>query len=211
MTASLPISKQITLDELVLRYGPVELQSPLSRETFRALAERFPDLLMERDKNGNISIMSPVKKGSGKREFNLSGLFFLWHQKTKLGEFYSPSTGFDLPDGAIKSPDIAWISAEKLTQVPEESEEDFVKIVPDFVAEARSKSDILKKLQTKMTDTWMANGVRLAWLIDPYEDKVYIYRPGRDTIVVEGFADKTLSGEDIMPGFELPLETMKRN
>lgn len=89
-------------------------------------------------------------------------------------------------------------------------EESFISIVPDFIAEIRSGSDRLKKLQTKMTDVWIANGVRLAWLIDPYDEKVYIYRPDREVETLEGFAGKKLSGADVLPGFELPLDEMRR-
>jgi Uma2 family endonuclease len=210
MTALLSRRKEITLEDLALHYGPVELQRPLSKEEFTALAERYPDLGMEREANGTVTVMSPVKKGSGSREFKLNGLFYVWFAQTNLGEFFSPSTGFDLPSGSTKSPDVAWISPERLAANPGR-EEDFVKIVPDFVAEVRSGTDRLKKLQTKMTDTWMANGVRLAWLIDPYEEKAYIYRAGEEKPeTVEGFSGKKLSGEDVLPGFELPLETMMR-
>jgi len=59
-----------------------------------------------------------------------------------------------------------------------------------------------------MTDVWMANGVRLAWLIDPYSEKVWIYREGREVEILKGFEGKKLSGEDLMPGMELPLEEM---
>src|SRR5690606_2203653 len=143
--------------------------------------------------------------GSGSREFKLNGLFYVWYAQMHSGEFFSPSTGFDLPSGSTKSPDIAWVSLERLGANPGR-EGDFVKIVPDFVAEVRSGSDRLKKLQAKMTDTWMANGVRLAWLIDPYEEKAYIYRAGvTKPEVVEGFAGNKLSGEEVLPGFELPL------
>ena len=61
-----------------------------------------------------------------------------------------------------------------------------------------------------MTDTWMANGVRLAWLIDPYEEKVYIYRAGQEAEVVEGFEGRVLSGEGVLEGLELPLDVMRR-
>ncbi len=211
MTALLSQQKDLTLEELALHYGPVELHRSLSKTEFTALAEHYPDLGMEREKNGTTTIMSPVKKGSGRREFNLSGLFFMWHFKTNLGEFFSPSTGFDLPDGTTKSPDISWISPERLSAAPnDQEEEDFVKIVPDFVVEVRSGTDRLKKLQAKMTNTWMANGVRLAWLIDPYEEQVHIYRTDRQPEVVTGFLGKNLSGEDVLPGFELPLERMLR-
>ena len=210
MTSIIAKKETLTLEALVLQYGPIELQSALSRETFVALAERYPDLRMERETNGTTTIMSPVKKGSGRRESWVHGLLFMWNYQTGLGEVYSPSTGFDLPSGATKCSDGAWISLERLAESPADDEERFVTIVPDFVAEVRSGTDRLKKLQTKMTDTWLGNGVRLAWLIDPYKEKVYIYRPDQEVEVVAGFADKVLSGGEIMPGFELPLDKMRR-
>lgn len=211
MTALLSRRKEITLEELARHYGPVELQRPLSKEEFTALAERYPDLSMERESNGTVIVMSPVKRGSSKRESAILGLLYAWnYQQNRPGEVHGATGGFDLPNGATKSPDAAWISPERLLDATEE-EETFIKIVPDFVAEVRSGTDRLKKLQAKMTDTWMSNGVRLAWLIDPYEEKAYIYRAGKaEPEVMEGFSGKKLSGEDVLPGFELPLETMQR-
>ncbi len=210
MTALLSRRKEITLEDLALHYGPVELQRPLSKEEFTALAERYPDLSMEREASGTVTVMSPVKRGSSKRESAMIALLYAWNYKqSNAGEVHGSTGGFDLPNGATKSPDAAWISPERLGASIND-EENFIKIVPDFVVEVRSGTDRLKKLQTKMTDTWMANGVRLAWLIDPYEEKVYIYRPGAAPEIVEGFAGKKLPGEDVLPGFELPLETMLR-
>ena len=51
-----------------------------------------------------------------------------------------------------------------------------------------------------MKDTWIANGVQLAWLIDPYNEKAYIYRADGSTDVKKGFKKQTLSGETILPG-----------
>jgi Uma2 family endonuclease len=211
MTALLSRRKEITLEDLALHYGPVELQRPLSKEEFTALAERYPDLGMEREANGTVTVMSPVKRGSSKRESAIIGLLYAWnYRQSNPGEVHGSTGGFDLPNGSTKSPDAAWISPQRLSGSFDE-EETFIKIVPDFVAEVRSGTDRLKKLQTKMTDTWMANGVRLAWLIDPYEEKAYIYREGEaQPEIVEGFSGKKLSGEVVLPGFELPLETMMR-
>lgn len=79
------------------------------------------------------------------------------------------------------------------------------------MVEIRSETDRLKKLQTKMTDSWIANGVRLAWLIDPFEEKAWIYRQGQaEPEVIEGFTGNKLSGEDVLKGFELDLQTMRR-
>jgi len=209
--ATLPRRRELTFEEMVVLHGPVELQSPLSKEEFVALAERFPNFRMEREPDGSVTIMSPVKRGSSKRESRINFFAQWWHYQTKSGEVHGPTGTFDLPDGATKMPDTAWISPERIAASPDNDEEKYVQIVPDFVAEVRSATDRLKKLQHKMTHTWMMNGVRLAWLIDPYEEKVYIYRAGQpEPEVVTGFEGKKLSGEEVMPGFELPLDEMRR-
>ena len=191
-----------------MNYGPITLHKPMSREEFIALSDRFPEWQMERDQSGKTIIMTPVKKGSGKNEITVSGYLFIWYLKHKSGEIFSPSTGIELPDGSIRCPDCAWVSGERLATVPESSDEDFLKVVPDFIVEVQSYDP--KRLQDKMTQTWMANGVRLGWLIDPYEETVNIYRSGKFVEVVNGFQGRVLSGEDVMPGMELPLDDLRR-
>lgn len=209
MVAEILDKEVLSLEDAVIRLGAISFDEPMSKEQFTILAERFPDLRMEREANGKVLIMSPVKKGSGRRESRLFGLLALWHEKFNSGELFGPSAGFDLPDGSSKAADAAWLSDESLAADPA-SEEEFIQTAPDFVGEVRSAIDRLKKSQKKMTDTWMANGVHLAWLIDPYEEKAYIYRQGQEVEIVEGFDGKKLSGEAVLPGFELPLEVMKR-
>lgn len=210
MTATLSQKKTLTLEDLVLQFGAVEFQNPLSREMFLTLAERYPNLPMERDKNGITTVMSPVTRGSGRRESALVILLGIWNYTNRLGEVHGPSSGFNLPDGEFRQPDAAWMSNEQIEKTNDTDEESFISIVPDFVAEIRSGTDRLKNLQTKITDVWLANGVRLAWLIDPYEEKAYIYRPGVEIEVVEGFEGKMLSGGEVLPGFVLPLDEMRR-
>jgi len=61
-----------------------------------------------------------------------------------------------------------------------------------------------------MLDTWMKNGVRLAWLIDPYKQKAYIYREGANKPEeIKGFDHTFLDGEEVVKGFRLPLEKFK--
>lgn len=224
----------------LLNYGPIQLEGPLSVAEFISLYLKFPELQIEREKNGKVTIMTPVKRGSGKRESILNGYIWKWAAEQGNGEVYSPSTGIQLPSGAIKSPDCAWVSEHRLAQLAENEEETFLKVVPDFVAEIRSDSDelgterfgrkaqirrtsscrhelssgtelslrrySLAKLKRKMTDTWMASGVQLAWLIDPYEEKAWIYRPGKKVEVLSGFKNNTLNGENILPGLQIPLQ-----
>ena len=110
---------------------------------------------------------------------------------------------FTLPNDAKRSPDAFWILKEKYYALSEEErEERFARIVPDFVIELRSKSDNLRNLQNKMRE-YVENGVRLGWLIDPYEKKLHIYRADRSVEVLE--KPEKVSGEDVLPGFELDL------
>jgi Uma2 family endonuclease len=85
---------------------------------------------------------------------------------------------------------------------PTQQQEEFSPLSPDFVIELRSSSDSLKKLQEKMRE-YIDNGVRLGWLIDPKTKQVEIYRPGQDVEVLQ--SPTTVSGEDVLPGFELNL------
>ena len=193
-----------------MKYAPITLHKPMSKEEFVRLSNRFPDLQLEMDEHGKTIIMTPVKKGSGKRESIILIYVGMWVMQHKKGEVFSPSTGIELPDGSIRCPDCAWVSEERLAALPEDSDEDFLKAVPDFVAEIRSQSDEQERLQKKMTETWMGNGVRLAWLIDPYEEEVHIYRMGKQVEIIKGFQGQVLNGDDVMSGMELPLDDLRR-
>ena len=59
-----------------------------------------------------------------------------------------------------------------------------------------------------MENAWMKNGIRLAWLIDPVREKVYIYRQGKPVETLSGF-HHVLSGEDVCVGFEFDLKLLK--
>ncbi len=205
-----PEAKTIDPIREIAELGPLTLDKALSIEEFAALSARYPDLRMERERSGKITIMSPVKFGSGNRESLANFFLVLWWYQEKTGETFSASTGIELPDGAVKSPDCGWISPERLADVSQkEREEAFLRAIPDFIIEVRSKTDSLAKLKKKMKNTWIKNGVRLAWLIDPYEEKAYIYRANGEVDTITGFEGKKLTGEDVMPGMELPLGELR--
>jgi len=161
---------------------------------------------IERDKDRNIIIMPPVNFDSGERESDVITDVKVWCRKN-TGKAFSSSTGFTLPNGAVRSPDASWISPERLAKMPVSERSKFAAIVPDFIAEVRSKSDRLNPLKDKMLE-WIENGVRLAWLIDPKTETTYIYRENGSIEILEGF-DHILTGEDVMEGFEFDLSMLK--
>ena len=71
--------------------------------------------------------------------------------------------------------------------------------------ELRSPSDRLADVQDKMVE-YVENGVRLGWLIDPQNKRVYVYRPGQPVETLEG--PDSVSGGPELPGFTLDLRAI---
>ncbi|MEA5599932.1 Uma2 family endonuclease [Nostoc sp. UHCC 0252] len=107
-----------------------------------------------------------------------------------------------MPNGAVRSPDAAWIKRDRWEAIPPELRKKFAPICPEFVIELRSESDRLQVLQDKMQE-YIDNGTQLGWLIDRKQRRVFIYRP--NTTVEELDDPKTLYGEPLLPGFVLDL------
>ena len=176
-------------------------------EEFVEFCAENPELRIEMDKNKKLIIMPPVDTDGGLVGSHAHGLLYSWWLQYQQGHTFSPTTGFKLPDGSTRSADGAWATDEKLAELTPAQRKKFAPLVPDFVIEIRSESDRIGHLKRKMTDTWLANGVRLAWLIDPKAKKSYVYRPGKPVEELDGF-ERSLSGENVCPGFELDLRRL---
>ena len=161
-----------------------------------------PDLRIEQTSGGELIIMPPVFSESGHQNFNLYVPFAVWAEKARGGKFFDSSAGFTLPNNAMLSPDVSWISQARLDALKKKGRQGFMRICPDFVVELRSRSDRLPALQKKMVE-YIANGARLGWLIDSIEKQVFVYRPGQPVEHLENPA--TLSGEPVLAGFTLDL------
>ncbi|GAA4470022.1 Uma2 family endonuclease [Nibrella saemangeumensis] len=180
----------------------------MTDDEFFAFCRANDPMEFERDKNGNIIIVSPTGSKTGLRNITLGGELYAWNKYHDLGYAFDSSTGFNLPNGATRSPDAAWIVKERWEAIPEEQQEKFAPICPDFVIELRSASDDLKYLQNKMEE-FRENNCRLGWLIDRKEQNVHIYRPDQPVETVQSF-DSMLSGEDVLPGFTFDLRLLNR-
>jgi Uma2 family endonuclease len=145
----------------------------------------------------------PTGWETGKRNWSISGELYLWWRNAgEPGKAFDSSTGFVLPNDAIRSPDVSWVSKERWLMLTPEQKGTFANICPDFVVELRSSSDTLKSLQDKMRE-YIENGAKLGWLINPQQRRVEIYRPSLAAEVLENPAE--LSGETVLPGFVLNL------
>ena len=142
--------------------------------------------------------MNPPTGGeSSQRNFNILGQLSNWLEANPdLGEGFDSSGGFILPNGAIRSPDAAWVQRGRWEALTPSQRRGFVALCPDFVVELRFASDSLAKLQEKMQEC-IENGAKLGWLISPQDQTVEIYCPGQTVEVLEHPTE--VSGENILP------------
>jgi Uma2 family endonuclease len=177
----------------------------LTDDQFYELCQKNSDVKFERNAKGELIIMSPTGGETGNCNSEINADFVFWNRQTKLGKVFDSSTGFKLPNGADRSPDVAWIKQERWDALTPAQKEKFPPISPDFVLELMSQSDTLRDLQEKMQE-YMENQVKLGWLIDRKTHRVEIYRQGKEVEVLESPTE--LSGEDILPGFVLSMQTV---
>ncbi|MCE7044374.1 Uma2 family endonuclease [Dyadobacter sp. CY312] len=180
----------------------------MSGEEFFQFCQMNDTLEFERDSIGNIIVMSPTGSFTGNFNSRISGHLFIWNESTGLGEVFDSSAGFTLPNGAVRSPDVSWIKEEKWASLSQADKEKFAPVCPDLVIEIRCKSDDIKYLQDKMGE-YIDNGTQLGWLIDRFDNKVYIYS-SRKTMFVHDTLDLKLSGEAVLPGFVLDLGSLMK-
>ncbi len=174
----------------------------LTHEQFWDVCRDNPELRLELTSNGELIVIPPAGSKTGRRNFNLGYQFGAWVEKDGTGYGFDSSTGFTLPNKAILSPDVSWVRREKWDALTEDEQEAFALLCPDFVIELRSRWNTLKEQPQKMQQ-YLDNGTQLGWLIDPKERRVYVYRRGQDVEVLTDVA--TVSGDPVLPGFELQL------
>ncbi|HMV79083.1 MAG TPA: Uma2 family endonuclease [Leptospiraceae bacterium] len=137
-----------------------------------------PELKIERTSKGELLIIAPAGGETGNRNSMITYFVKSYEIRKGGGVSFDSSTGFLLPNKAIRSPDAAWIRLEKWNSLTSEEKRRFVPICPDFLIELLSESDELGQTQLKMNE-WMENGCSLAWLIDPFQKKTIVYRKGK--------------------------------
>ncbi|MGB5595096.1 MAG: Uma2 family endonuclease [Crocosphaera sp.] len=178
----------------------------ITPEQFEQLAQVEQLAKMELTKDGKLIIMSPTGGTAGRKNSRLTQQLRNWADRDKTGEVFDSSTVFVLPNGARRSPDVSWLKLYRWNQLTTAQQDSFPPLAPDFVIELVSPSDIKNQrysdLQAKMQE-YLDNGVQMGWLIEPSIKTIEIYRIGAAVEILNH--PKTVSGEDILPGFILNL------
>jgi Uma2 family endonuclease len=185
----------------------VTLQIPKSLkftdDKFVEIVAANKDLRLELSAQGELTLMSPTGGETGNRNFEMCLDLGYWNRQKGLGKAFDSSTGFKLPNGGTRSPDVSWIKIERWNALTPEARKKFLPLCPDFVIELVSESDDLADTQAKMRE-YIANGLRLGWLINPKNQQVEIYRQNQEIEILQ--SPQNLSGEDVLPDFILDLQ-----
>ena len=194
-----PLEQVITLPyRLVLDFRALNMTS----DQFLQFSADNRDLRMEFTAEKELIIMPPTGGTTGGRNSELTADLAIWSRQDGTGKTFDSSTGFTLPNGAIRAPDASWILLERWESFSKAGQDRFSPICPDFVIELRSPSDSLSDVRAKMVE-YIQNGARLGWLVDPQLRQVHIYRPDQQAELLE--APESVSGEAVLPGFVLDL------
>lgn len=180
----------VTVEET---YLPLTLYAPgLTDAQFQEFCELYADYRLEYTAEGELVIMPPTDPETSARNLEIGSQLRTWTRRDGRGIATESSGGFVLPSGARLAPDAAWISRSRLSR----------RDVPEFVVELLSPTDRVRKADAKMRE-WTAEGVELAWLIDPRAQSVTVFRPGLEPEVHTGIS--SMKGEGPIAGFVLEL------
>jgi Uma2 family endonuclease len=150
---------------------------------------------------GELIRMSPAGFEHGRIVADISAPLAQFVEQRGLGVVTASGTGFQIsqdPD-TVRAPDVGFVRAERVPAAPAKG---FFQGPPDLAVEVLSPDDRASQLLAKVHD-WLAAGCRAVWVVDPEARTVCVYR-NREESIVWHVSDE-LTGDDIVPGFRLPV------
>jgi len=169
----------------------------------------YPDNQIEW-REGKLIVMSPSDGTSGEVGVGFSALLHIWVRQHGLGRVLDSSTGFRLPNGDLLSPDVSFVSRERLKQNPRT----YLPVVPELIVEIKSSTDRICELERKIA-LFLHQGVQVGILLDPDKHTVSVYRSSglrnndeseedlpQGTTLHDG---DILSIPELFPGWEIPI------
>jgi len=117
----------------------------------------------------------------------------------QLGDVLDSSTGFRLPGGNVRSPDVAFVAADRISGAGPRG---FFDGAPDLAVEILSPDDNPREVLDKVGE-YLTAGTRLVWVIDPEGRTAVVHRSLTD--VRRLTESDLLAGEDVLPGFACAL------
>lgn len=175
----------------------------MSEDEFLEFCTMNKEINLERTADGELLILPKCGGNAGLRHVEITYQLRSWQKRVGLGVAFGSNLGYELPNGAMRAPDASWITDEQWDTAKAYGGEYFCHFAPFFLIELVDDIERFETLQAKLRE-YMECGSQLGWLIDPYERKVEIYRPGTPPEELDEPA--TISGDPELPGFVLELE-----
>ena len=134
--------------------------------------------MLELAADGRVIAMTPTGGETGARNRELFFQLKMYAKRNAQWKAFDSSTGFQLPDGSVVSPDASLVRLDRWEALSAEERRRFAPVCPDLVMELASPSDEgprgLSALRQKMAD-YQRNGARLGWLLLPEERAVEVW------------------------------------
>jgi Uma2 family endonuclease len=122
----------------------------------------------------------------------------------RLGFVAGSDLGCWMKNGNLRCPDLSFIARERVKALVRKPA-GFLYGAPDLAVEVLSPSDTLRTVRAKCQE-YFESGCRLCWIVDEVSRTVLILRPdGSETLLHD---NETLEGEDVVPGFSLPIASL---
>jgi len=184
----------------------LKMGSLMDEDNFFTFCQINDALEFERNSHGDIILLPFRGSYFGLLNADISSKFAAWNNRGSKGVLFGPSTGFTLPNKSVRSPDISWIRNERREALNKDEKEVFAPICPDFILEILSLPEETAYVHEKMKEDIQC-GAQLGWLIDHVNSSVYIYNSDGSFTFIDSLKVK-LSGEPVLPGFVLDLESL---
>jgi Uma2 family endonuclease len=150
---------------------------------------------------GELSMMSPGGFDHGRIIINITGSLIKFLDEHPCGVLTGAETGFHIgrePD-TVRAPDVGFVCRERIPAVRVRG---FFPGPPDLAVEVLSPDDRAGEVLVKVRD-WLDSGCRGVWIVDPRSRTVCVHRSGRKIVMLD--ETDTLNGDDLLPGFTLPV------
>ena len=150
-----------------------------------------------------------VEKPLGARASRIAarivGRVGLFAEEQQAGTIFDSQCGYQIfaKPNHVRKPDGSFIRRGRLPN--DQPPKGHVRIAPDWTLEVVSPNDTAHEVEEKISD-FLEAGVSLLWLVYPLTRRIMVYR-ANGTVSRLGPQDE-LSGEDVLPGFSLRVETI---
>lgn len=188
--------------------GPVVLVLPrrVTEDMLLAVTRNNPEYRFETTADGRLVVSPLTGTFASFGEGELVAQISAWNTQRGLGRVLPSSGGITLADGAIKGPDAAFISHQRIAALaPKRKKRAFEQIAPDAVFELLSPTDRLPYTVEKCEE-YVETGSGVAVLLDPRNRSVTLFRIGGRQMLLRDA--RLVAIGDEMPGFVLDVRAV---